>query len=123
MAQGGSNKLKRAPRSAGSQKRKAVKAPSKGRKTKAARRPQAVQANKPLESMTKQINKKNESIVAAKAIASGSKFFLKDISERGSKEHTQQIKVRNKKQDRNSNSMTGRLRTQIEQLQQGTKLK
>ena len=38
----------------------------------------------------KQINKKNEALVAAKAIASGTSFSLRDISERGSKEHKQQ---------------------------------
>ena len=124
MAQGsGLKQLKKAPKSAGSQKRKVVKSkatPSKGRKHKSARRPHALHAAKPQESITKQINKRNEALVAAKAVASGNKFFLKDIADRGTKEHVQQIKARDKKQDKNT-KMTGRLKEQIKQLQQGTK--
>ena len=122
MAQGNLKNLRKAPRSAGSQKRKAIrsKAQSKGRKHKNARRTHAVEAARPQVGITKQINRKNEAIVAAKAIASGTSFSLSDISERGSKEHQQQIKARDKKQDK-STKLTGRLKDQIQKLQQGTK--
>ena len=122
MAQGSLKNLKKAPKSAGSQKRKVVrgKTQAKGRKQKSARRTHAVETAKNQTGITKQINKKNEAIVAAKAIASGTNFALKDISERGSKEHHQQLKARDKKQDK-SNKLTGRLKEQIKKLQQGTK--
>ncbi|CAB9513903.1 expressed unknown protein [Seminavis robusta] len=124
MAQGSSMKLKKTPKSGGSQKRKVVrsKTMTKGRKGRNARRTHAVNAAKPEVALSKQINKKNEAYVAAKAVASGDKFFLKDISERGKSTHTQQVKARDKKQDK-SQKLTGRLKSQIQQLQKGTKTK
>ena len=124
MAQGTLKKLKQAPKSAGAAKRKVVrsKALSKGRKHKNARRSHAVQSAKPEVNVTKQINKKNEAIVAAKAVASGDRFFLKDIADSGTKEHKGQIKARDKKQDKSTN-FSGRLKDQIQQLQKGTKLR
>lgn len=123
MAQGNLKKLKKAPRSAGSQKRKTVRnktTKAKGRKQHNARRTQAVESARHQVSTSKSINRKNEAIVAAKAIASGAGFSLRDISERGSKEHKQQLKAREKKQDK-STKLTGRLKDQIKKLQQGTK--
>jgi hypothetical protein len=124
MAQGTlKSRLKKAPKSGGSQKRKAIRAKtvqSKGRKQKKASRAAAVQANKPIEEATKQINKRNEALIAAKAVSSGAKFYLNDISERGLKEQKDQIRQRNKKQDK-ANSMTGRLKEQIKQLESGKK--
>lgn len=123
MAQGNLKKLKKAPKSAGSQKRKAVKSvktQSKGRKLKKARSVAAVQSSTSIEQVSKQINKKNEALVAAKAVSAGNKFFLNDIAERGMKEHKDQIRARNKKQDM-SKKLTGRIKEQIKKLEQGTK--
>ena len=88
MAQGGGlKKLKKASKSAGSQRRKTVrsKTSTKGRKQKHARRTHAVNSARPQEVISKQINKKNESLAAAKAIACGMKFTLTDLSEKGTK--------------------------------------
>jgi uncharacterized protein involved in exopolysaccharide biosynthesis len=125
MAQGNLGKLKKAPKSAGSQKRKVVRSKtvqSKGRKQKKARHTAAVESAKPIEQMSKQINRKNEALVAAKAVGAGNRFFLSDIAEQGIKEHKDQIKSRNKKQDK-ANKMSGRIKDQLEKLEHGTKVK
>jgi Protein of unknown function (DUF2462) len=127
MAQGNLKKnLKKAPKSAGSQKRKVLrtKTAGKGPKVKTARRSRAMEAAKPEISVTKQICKKNEAYVAAKVVASGNKLLvLNDMTEKGSKRHEQEIRARDKKQTKGNSKMTNRLKDQIQQLQKGTKMK
>jgi len=122
MVQGaGLKNLKKASKSAGSQRHKgAGKYQAKGRKQKNACRPHAVNAAKPQVSISKSINKKNESVVAAKAVACGMKFSLTDLTDKGTKEQKAQLKARDKKQDK-STKLTGRLKDQIAKLKQGTK--
>lgn len=77
MAQGSHN-LGKAKKSAGSQKRKAVKTVKKTKKgnTKAER-------NEGIVAATKAINRKNERLIAAKALNAGTMFSLTDIAEKG----------------------------------------
>lgn len=77
MAQG-NHKLSKAKKSAGSQKRKAVKVVKKTRKGNS-----AIENNKATVATTRAINRKNERIVAAKALNAGTAFFLQDIATKG----------------------------------------
>lgn len=123
MAQGGNlNKLKKATKSAGAQRRKTGKhmTQAKGRVQKNARRTHAVRDARPQTQISKEINRKNEKIVAAKAVASGQNFRLTDLAEKGKKEHKSQLKARDKKQD-TSTKLTGRLKDQIKKLKEGTR--
>ena len=79
MAQG-SHKLGKSRKSGGSQKRKAVKTVKKTKKGNA-----KVERNKAIIATTKAINRKNERIIAAKAMNAGTSFSLKDISTKGEK--------------------------------------
>ena len=78
MAQG-NHKLGKAKKSAGAQKRKAVKAVKK----KAKKGNPAVERNKSIIDTSKAINRKNERLIAAKASNAGTNFFLNDISTKG----------------------------------------
>lgn len=77
MAQG-NHKLGKAKKSGGSQRKKGVKAVKKARKGSA-----KIENNKHDVVIAKAINRKNERIVAAKALSGGTNFFLKDVSARG----------------------------------------
>jgi hypothetical protein len=77
MAQG-NHKLGKAKRSGGSQRRKSVKAVKKARKGSA-----NIENNKHHIATSKAINRKNERIVAAKAMSRGTNFFMNEISTRG----------------------------------------
>ena len=77
MAQG-SHKLGKTKRSGGSQKRKAIKTVKKTKKGN-----NKVERNKAKVETTKAINRKNERIIASKALNAGTTFSLKDISEKG----------------------------------------
>jgi hypothetical protein len=126
MAQGSLKNLKKAPKSAGSQKRKVLrtKTANKGRKVKSARRTLACEAAKPEIAVTKQICKKNEAYVAAKVVASGNKLVsLTDITDRGTQRHQQDLRARDKRQSKGNSKLTGRLKDQIAQLRKGTKTK
>lgn len=81
MAQG-NHKLGKAKKSRGSQKKKGGKAVKHKRKGSS-----AIDHNKADIATSKAINKKNERLVAAKALNSGTNFFLKDIAERGEYEN------------------------------------
>mmetsp|Transcript_27033 Transcript_27033/g.63315 ORF Transcript_27033/g.63315 Transcript_27033/m.63315 type:complete len:119 (+) Transcript_27033:109-465(+) len=117
MAQG-SGKLAKAKKSKGAQKRQAVrkKTPGKGRKHyKAKRVHQNVQAE---EDTTKAINQRNESIVAAKAVSSGTNFFMKNLSEKGNKEMNKQLRHRDKRQDKQKSSkLTDRLEDRLKKIE------
>lgn len=77
MAQG-SHKLGKATKSAGAQKRKAVRTVKKTKKgnTKTER-------NNGILAATKAINKKNERLIASKALNAGANFSLTDIADKG----------------------------------------
>ena len=84
MAQG-SGKLGKAggrKKSGGSQRRKTVKVAKKQNKgsSKVERKDKAIVA------ATKQINRKNERIIAAKATNAHTKFYLKDLTQKGTVE-------------------------------------
>ena len=74
----GSHKLGKSRKSGGSQKRKSVKTVKKTKKGNA-----KVERNKAIIATTKAINRKNERIIAAKAMNAGTSFSLKDISTKG----------------------------------------
>mmetsp|Transcript_6153 Transcript_6153/g.7750 ORF Transcript_6153/g.7750 Transcript_6153/m.7750 type:complete len:123 (-) Transcript_6153:81-449(-) len=116
MAQG---KLKVANKkiSAGAQKRKnSVKAnASKGRKTHKPKGRKMSSAFKQKTETTKAINEKNQAIISAKVLNSGSKLFLSDIKESGSKELKAQAKEQLKKEGK-INNMSERLKNQLKKL-------
>ncbi|KAG7361806.1 hypothetical protein IV203_036907 [Nitzschia inconspicua] len=106
---GNASNRKRA-KSAGAKKRQTVKAKTTTRKGSS-----NIERNKGIIEATKAINRKNERIIAAKACTAGTNFFLKDIAEKGKKEGRRQTAVRDKKQSK-SNSMSDRLKDQIQKL-------
>jgi|UPI000581ABB2 hypothetical protein len=118
MAQG-SAKLSKPKKSQGSQKRKTVKAKSvsKGRKSFSAKGSKTSSFKDEIDT-SKAINRKNESIVAAKAVSVGTRFFMSDVSEKGTKEMNKQLKERSKKQDK-STKLSDRLRDQLKKLNDG----
>jgi len=92
------------------------KAVAKGRKHAAARKSAVVNsASRRAEvETTKAINRRNESLIAAKAVSVGTKFFLGDIAEKGTKEVEKQVRDRNKKQEKSK--ATDRLKEQLRKL-------
>mmetsp|Transcript_6154 Transcript_6154/g.7751 ORF Transcript_6154/g.7751 Transcript_6154/m.7751 type:complete len:97 (-) Transcript_6154:81-371(-) len=64
---------------------------------------------------TKAINEKNQAIISAKVLNSGSKLFLSDIKESGSKELKAQAKEQLKKEGK-INNMSERLKNQLKKL-------
>lgn len=119
MAQGSSTKsLGKARKSAGSQRRKTVRAKSslsKGRKHYNTKVQRKVAAQRDETDTTKAINRKNESLIAAKAVRVGTKFFLGDISSKGKKEVEKQNRERLKKQ--NNSKTSDRLKAQLKKLE------
>ena len=109
MAQG-SHKLGKAKKSRGAAKRKQVRTVKKARKGNP-----STERNKAIASVSKAINKKNERLIAAKAMNGGTNFSLKDIATKGNNEAKRQTAERDKKQ-RNSAKLTGRLKDQIAKL-------
>lgn len=109
MAQG-NHKLGKKKKSGGAQKRKAGNASKHKRKGG-----NKIENNKAKIATTKAINRKNERIVAAKALNGGTNFFLKDISERGKNESKRQLATRDKKQNKPS-KLTDRLKQTISKL-------
>ena len=120
MAQG-SGKLGKAQKSKGALKRKnhKTKSLSKGRKSFNARGAKTG-AFRDEKETTKTINKKNESIVAAKAVSVGTRFFLTDVAEKGTNQMNAELKQRNKKQDK-STKLSDRLKDQLQKLKDGTR--
>lgn len=121
MAQG-LGKLQKKAKSGGAAKKKQVRKQtlSKGKKQFTAKR-KSFLANghhKAEHGTTKAINKRNETLVAAKALSSGtlaSQFFLKDLATKGSKEQAEQMRKRNKKERKEVNQ-TERLKKQLKKL-------
>lgn len=91
----GNRKLGKARKSSGSLKKKGGKAVKHKRKGSS-----KIENNKAHIQTSKAINKKNERLVAAKALNSGTNFFLKDIAERGKSEGQRQKASRDKKQNK-----------------------
>lgn len=118
MPQGKLLKTK-AKKSAGSQKRKAVKAKkksSKGWKTHAAKGRKAGSARAEA-ATTRAINAKNEAIVCGRAVSAGNTFFLNDIKERGREEMEKSQAERSKRETKGgSNKVTKRLKDQLKKL-------
>lgn len=118
MAQG-SRKLAKPKKSSGAHRRKTAvkKKLGKGPKQFASK---GAKRNKQQEETTKAINRKNEALVSAKALNSGSSFFLSDIKEVGKKELNKQVKERNKKQ-LNAQKLTNRIQDKLKKLEEGGK--
>jgi hypothetical protein len=122
MAQGLA-KLQKKAKSGGAAKKQQVRKQTvmnKGKKQFTAKR-KSFLANghhKAEHDTTKAINKRNESLVAAKALSSGtlpSQFFLKDLAVKGTQEQAEQTRKRNKKERKESNQ-TERLKKQLKKL-------
>ena len=123
----GSGKLGKAPKSKGSQKRKVVRKKtllSKGRKSFAQTKKMMSHHNNNNNhhsqaeiDTTKAINRRNESVVAAKAVSCGARFFMKDVSEKGTQEMKKQLTERNKKQNKQKASkLSERLEDQLKKI-------
>lgn len=118
MAQGGfkskksgNSKPGKRPNKKKQQKQKQL---GKGRKSFAAKGRKATQAKDAIET-TKAINSKNETIVAARAVGSGSRFYLNDIKDAGKKEIGRQ-RTNLKKKETKSMRMSERLQLKLDQL-------
>ena len=118
MAQGmGKLSGKRRASSGGAQKRKVAKkrALKKGRKSCHVKGRKNNLAAKVDSDTTKAINRKNEALVAAKAVSVGTKFFLKDIKETGVKEVKKQLNDRNRK-EKKATKVSDRLKVQLKKI-------
>mmetsp|Transcript_19897 Transcript_19897/g.25624 ORF Transcript_19897/g.25624 Transcript_19897/m.25624 type:complete len:120 (+) Transcript_19897:134-493(+) len=118
MVQGGV-KLAKAKKSGGAQRRQVSrkKALNKGQKTFKAKGLASDIRLRDEHDTTKAINRKNESLVAAKAVKTGTNFFLTDMTERGSKQMKKEISDRNKKQNKHKASkLTDRLQDQLKKV-------
>mmetsp|Transcript_27094 Transcript_27094/g.45158 ORF Transcript_27094/g.45158 Transcript_27094/m.45158 type:complete len:122 (+) Transcript_27094:59-424(+) len=116
MAQGSGKKMSSCKKSGGAVKRKSNKNVNyKGpRKIYKAKGRKSIEARDDVVT-AKAINKKNEAICSAKAMASGTRFYLNDVKAVGKKELSAQEKIRNKKHD-HEKKLTGRLREQLRKL-------
>lgn len=101
MAQG-SAKLASKKKSAGALRRKVVrkKTVTKGKKQFQNKR----SPNLDQMETTKAINRRNEKMIAAKAVSAGTQFFLTDISDKGEKEMKANLRARDKKQSKTTSS-------------------
>jgi hypothetical protein len=111
----GNAKVGKAKKSAGSQKHKVAVRKKVGKGPKACAMIKNNLQAKEEGAATKQINRKNESLVAAKAVSVGTRFFLGDISEKGKKHFQKQMKDRTKK-EKNCNKISDRLKAQLQKL-------
>jgi hypothetical protein len=116
MAQG-NGKLGKAPnKSTGSQKKKVVtkKKLGKGRKEYTTKGRKGEHA-RDIKEATKAINKKNEALASAKAVGSGTSFFLNELKEAGKSELKKQHQQRNKK-EANAHKLTDRIKDQLRKI-------
>jgi len=113
MAQGGGKFGKTGSRkkSAGSKRKNVSKVAKKKNKGSS----KVETKDKFIVAATKQINRKNERIIAAKATNAHTKFYLKDLTEKGKNESQRQISTRNKKQGK-ATKLSERLQVQIDKL-------
>jgi hypothetical protein len=117
MAQG-SAKLGKTQKSAGALKRKAraIKSLTKGPKTLKVKGRKGNDPNVKAEhEITKKINRKNEALVAAKAVSVGSRLFLSDIRDKGKNEVKNQARVRNKKESK-ATKASDRIKVQLQKI-------
>jgi hypothetical protein len=103
-------------KSKGSQKHKVVKAKSAGvAKGKLQKKPKRnVESSKIEHETTKAINRKNERLVAAKAVSVGTKFFMSDVAAKGENHVKKEAAQRNKRQLKSKT--TSRIEKQIQEL-------
>jgi len=66
--------------------------------------------------ITKAINKKNEAIVAAKVISSGSKLILGDVHKAGSKQHEKDVRQKIKHENK-ATKLSDRLKDQLKKIE------
>jgi len=113
MAQGNGKFGKAGSRkkSGGSQRRKTVKVAKKRNKGSS----KVETKDKGIVAATKQINRKNERIIAAKATNAHTKFYLNDLTVKGKNESQRQVSTRNKKQGK-ATKLSERLQVQINKL-------
>ena len=115
MAQG-SGKLKAKTQAKGGNKAVTKKPLSKGRKHFAPKKRATMTIGAQTDRATsKTINKRNETIVAAKAVSVGINFFCGDLTEKGSRERQKQVKARDKKQQ--DTKLSDRLKNQLKKLE------
>jgi Protein of unknown function (DUF2462) len=89
---------------------------SKGRKQFAPKKRATMSVGAQAERETsKTINKRNETIVAAKAVSVGINFFCGDLTEKGSRERQKQVKARDKKQQ--DTKLSDRLKKQLKKIE------
>ena len=118
MAQGAA-KLAAKTKSAGAQKRKAVKGKRTGaKKGQRECRPRRFSSTaQERAATTRAINRKNEASIAAKAVAVGTKFFLGDVASKGEREMQKQLRERSKKQSKRGGGVASdRLKKQLRKL-------
>mmetsp|Transcript_26285 Transcript_26285/g.73403 ORF Transcript_26285/g.73403 Transcript_26285/m.73403 type:complete len:120 (-) Transcript_26285:70-429(-) len=115
MAQG-KHKLSKAKKSGGAQRRKTVKATKLKRKGGSGN---CSERDKGIVAATKAINRKNERVIAGKALAvnGDGAFRLSDLSTRGKKENERQLAQRSKKEHK-ANTLSDRLHKQLSKLGQ-----
>ena len=117
MAQGfklKSNKKPNSKKSAPTHKRQKQKQLSKGWKSFSAKGRKAALAKQESQT-TKAINRKNETVVAARAVGAGNTFYLNDIKEAGKKEIGKQ-RAELRKRESKSVKMSERLKEQLNKL-------
>jgi hypothetical protein len=115
MAQGVA-KLGKVKHSGGAQKKKVIKSKSSIKKGQKQKKPKPTSYNTEQKETTKAINRKNEALIAAKAVSAGSRFFLSDIAEHGTQQMNKQHQARDKKEKKKS-SVADKVKQQIEKLE------
>lgn len=105
---------KQSQKSVASAKKQQKKQLNKGRKVFQAKGVKAIQS-KQIQDATKDINKKNEIKMSAKAISAGHTFFMNDIKESGKKEINRQNQNLMKK-EKGTNKLSSRLKEQLRKM-------
>lgn len=113
-AGGGMGKQKKKSVASIKKQRKQSQAATKGRRTIQAKGRKLLQS-KEIQSTTKAINKKNEKLASAKAVAAGNTFFLNEIKEAGKNEISRMNQEKLKK-ERGSNKLSSRLKKQLRKM-------
>ena len=114
---GGASSAKQKRKSVASvkkQQRKQAQTSSKGRRTIQAKGRKLVES-RGIQNATKAINKKNEILASAKAVAAGNTFFLNEIKEKGKKEINRSNQSKLKKET-GSNKLSSRLKKQLRKM-------
>jgi hypothetical protein len=118
MVQGG-GKLGKAQKTKGGVRHKAGKGVVKGRRVCDRKSNHTSFSSTADLETTKTINKKNEVMVAAKAVSVGDRFFLSEMATKGKMEVKKQLKARNKRQGKVK--LSNRLKDQLAKMGKGVK--